>query len=48
MNLGKRVLRTWRGQHAESGLPEVRKAYLVTNETVRTALIHNLSVSSGF
>ncbi|CAE7508056.1 unnamed protein product [Symbiodinium sp. CCMP2456] len=39
----RKFLMTWRGQHAESGLPEVRKAYLVTNETVRTALIHNLS-----
>ena len=38
-------VRTWRGQHAESGLPEVRRAYTITNETVRTALIHNLSAS---
>ena len=45
MKNSKTLLRSWRGQHAESGLPEVRRAYVITNETVRTALIHNLRPS---
>ncbi|CAL1133395.1 unnamed protein product [Cladocopium goreaui] len=39
----REFLMTWHGQHAESSNPAVRRAYEITNETVRTSLIHNLS-----
>eukprot|EP00434_Breviolum_minutum_P018946 symbB.v1.2.016707.t2/scaffold1282.1/size127056/2 len=37
------LLMTWHGQHAASDNAQVRRAYLITNESVRPALIGNLS-----
>ncbi|CAJ1341359.1 unnamed protein product, partial [Effrenium voratum] len=39
----RQLLMTWHGQHADSESAAVRRAYRITNETVRTELIHHLS-----
>ncbi|CAK9075324.1 unnamed protein product [Durusdinium trenchii] len=41
--LERKFLMAWHGQHAESTNPQVRRAYVITNETVRTSLIQELS-----